>query len=172
MRKLFMALATTVAVATVTVLGAVTTVHLRAPSSPPLAAKVPDLAFVLPGVASLVGWEADRDARRAFRAGRGLLLGYNHGPNVGPLDECDVDGYDDGAGRREDLPGWAGKAAIGRVTVTCDSSNERRTFQFTVLECGNPFDTYQVVYGRAFNEEMLRLARLGQQDESARLSSP
>ena len=56
---------------------------------------------------------------------------------------------------------WASKeVATGMMTVGCDGPEEVVRYQFTVLECGIPVDIYQVIYGRAFNEVMLRLSKL------------
>ncbi len=135
-------------------------VLLRGPSDPPVAFRVPDLAFLVPGVERLVEWEAERDAAAAHQAQQTLLLGYNHGRNVGELPECVVDAYEEDAGHREDVPEWVGRAVLGRMTVTCGKSETPSRHQLTVLECGNPFDAYQVVYGKAYNERMLHLVRV------------
>lgn len=171
MAILFKGFAAAIVIVVAVALAAVLAVFLRPASSPPLSAKVPDLAFMLPGVERLVKWEADLDARRAFRDGRELLLGYNHGRDVGSFSECEIDGYEDGAGQRENLPPWVDRASIGTITLECAGSGKATAFNFTVLECGNPFDVYQVVYGRAFNEEMLRLARLSGEGDSTAQNS-
>lgn len=139
---------------------AVAAVAVRDTADGPLAAGIHDVLFRVPGVTRLVEWEGRRDARRAFSDGRMLLLGYLHGSNVGELPGCAVDDYDENAGRPEDLPPWSGGAgAHGMMSVSCGDSGRRVMYRFTVLECGNAWDTYQVVYGRSYNREMLRLAR-------------
>ena len=120
---------------------------------------IPDLAFLVPGVESFVVWEARRDARRAIREDQALLLGYLHHTNVGKLEGCVAKSYEAEPGEQS-LPKWLGYAASGVMTVVCDGSTDVVSLHIPVVECGNPFDTYQVVYGRAFNDEVLRLVRL------------
>ena len=119
---------------------------------------IPDLAFFVPGVRSFVAWEAKRDARIAVRNKQALLLGYLHGHNVGDLSGCVAADYRTNVDNQV-LPEWLDYTADGVITVQCEESSSLTSFQIPVLECGNPFDEYQVVYGRAFNHEVVRLVR-------------
>jgi len=141
----------------VTATALVLTVALRPPDRTPIAVSVPDLAFYVPGIHSLVEWEAARDARREFRENGPWLLGYKHGPNVGELGACSVQDYQKRSSEHSSLPEWIGSAVIGVMTLECTGNKKPSTYRVTVVECGSPFDVYQVVYCRTFNQEMLRL---------------
>ena len=119
---------------------------------------IPNVAFLVPGVRSFVGWEARRDARRAVRSDQALLLGYLHHDNVGELDGCVVGDYQAGV-ETQSVPQWLGYNADGVLAIECEGSPNAISLQVPVLESGNPLDEYQVVYGKAFNNEIVRLMR-------------
>jgi hypothetical protein len=159
LKIMVIAVAAVVAAAVAVAGGAMIASLMRGPLTPPISMHIPDLAFLVPGVSSFVVWEAKRDARRAVREDQGLLLGYLHRQNVGELEGCVAESYDAAAGPGQDLPKYLGYSADGVMTVVCDGHPAKETLSLPVVECGNPYDYYQVVYGQAFNNETLRLIR-------------
>ena len=130
----------------------------RWPAGYPYSLRLPEFIYVVPGVHSVVAWEARANARQAHDANRRLLLGmYQNGSEFGLRELCQLVSYERDTFREEDLPTWASAGVKGTARLLC-SPAAVIDGEFTVLEIGCIAHGADHYYARVYNREAVDLA--------------